>query len=83
MGRYSLEIHFVGELSDEAWEALSLTHSSPRSVSSDFARYFAQEIGLLASVGYITTLIDNTTYSKLWRVTPRGLVALQHREPKE
>ena len=46
---------------------------APRTVQSDFARTWAQEVGSLASRGLITTKEARTTYGRLWRITPPGL----------
>lgn len=49
-------------------------------VSSNFAREYAAEIGLLASLGWISTVNwDGKTYSRIWRLTHNGHIALSTR----
>lgn len=52
--------------------------TEPRSVSSDFARYEAQQLAALASKGFITTRVPGktNTYGRMWRVTVAGLAHL-------
>lgn len=54
-------------------------HRQPRSVSSDFARAYSQEIGALASQGLITTRLANRNafYGRLWRLTSNGVSHLE------
>lgn len=53
--------------------ALHNLYLAPRTVQSDFARSWAQEIGCLASKGYITTREGAYVFGRLWRVTPPGI----------
>ena len=45
----------------------------PYTTKSDFARMAANEIALAASEGFISTKVDETTYSNHWMVTHEGL----------
>lgn len=54
-------------------EALHALFLAPRTVQSDFARMWAQEIACLASQGHITTKEGQSTFGRLWRVTPPGI----------
>ena len=45
----------------------------PYTTKSDFARAAANEIALAASEGFISTKVDETTYSNHWMVTHDGL----------
>lgn len=45
----------------------------PYTTKSDFARAAANEIALAASEGFISTKVDDTTYSNMWMVTHEGL----------
>jgi hypothetical protein len=44
---------------------------------SNFAREFAQEVGALASMGFITTTDAPGVYGNTWRITGTGLEILQ------
>lgn len=58
---------------------LAELHRLNRSVASDFVRANVQEVALLASRGLITTRTPHTTetYGRIWRLTTKGLMALQ------
>jgi hypothetical protein len=45
---------------------------------SDFAREFADFVAMAASMGLITTRINNQVYGKQWQITSKGLYALEH-----
>jgi hypothetical protein len=45
----------------------------PYTTKSDFARAAANEIALAASEGFISTKVDEATYSNHWMVTHDGL----------
>lgn len=52
----------------------------PFTVASNFAREYAEEIALLSSIGWISTVTwDGQGFSRLWRLTGRGLTALNTR----
>ena len=59
------------------YETLYRTFTSPYSVSSDFARYRAQEIAALASMGLITTKVGRQEYGRTWRITEEGIETLR------
>jgi hypothetical protein len=50
---------------EEAW-------TSGFSIQSNFYRNNAAYVALAASEGYITTIINKTTFGSIWRVTPEG-----------
>ena len=51
------------------------------SIQSNLAREFATEIGLLASMGWVTTITHNgNAYGRVWRVTSRGLTAIDNKD---
>lgn len=52
---------------------LHTLYLAPRTVQSDYARTWAQEVAALASQGLITTKEAKATYGRLWRITPPGL----------
>jgi hypothetical protein len=71
---------YNGPVPPLAWLALAELWAEPYTVSSDFARKYAEEVALLASLGWISTIgWDERTYSRLWRLTGRGHVALVSR----
>lgn len=72
---------YTGPIGSREWEALSLVwHEGPWSTSSNFAREYAAEVALLASIGWISVVApDGRSYDRLWRVTARGFIALKGR----
>jgi hypothetical protein len=51
-------------------------------VSSDFARQYALEVALLASIGWISVVSpDGRSHDRCWRVTARGYMALKESTP--
>lgn len=68
---------YDGPVSASAWMTLAELWAEPFTVSSNFARERAEEIALLASLGWISTIAwDCHTYSRLWRMTAKGYLAL-------
>lgn len=63
-------------MDEKTLHALQTIYLAPRTVQSDFAREYAQQIGSLASQGCISTKEDRNTYGRLWRITPPGLQQL-------
>lgn len=68
-----------------SWGGLGLTHidtlrdlyaDGPRSVSCDFARYRATDLATLASLGYITNLVNGNP-TRQWRLTEAGYYVLE------
>ena len=49
----------------------------PFTTKSEFARYAANEIGLCASEGFITTKVNEQMYGNVWMVTQLGLEYLE------
>jgi hypothetical protein len=47
---------------------------------SDFARHYANEVAIAASLGLISTKIGKERFDKSWHVTRRGLSFLQEIE---
>lgn len=73
-------IGYTGPITEIAWAVLAKLWDEPFTVSSNFAREFASEIALLASIGWISTVTwDGCGFSRLWRLTGRGLTALNTR----
>lgn len=51
------------------------------SVSSNFAREYALEVALLASIGWISVVSpDGRAFDRCWRVTARGYMALKGKQ---
>jgi hypothetical protein len=53
-------------------DTLYALYLAPRTVQSDFARQWAEQLGALASQGLITTKEAKDTFGRLWRITPPG-----------
>lgn len=71
---------YTGPVTEHCWDVLAGLWSEPCTVQSNYAREFAEEIALLASVGWISTVTpDGQGYTRLWRLTGRGLTALNTR----
>lgn len=47
---------------------------------SDFARQFANEVAIAASLGLISTKIGSERFDKAWHITRKGLGFLQESE---
>lgn len=58
-------------------EVLQEAFKNPFKLQSDFAREFSQEVGALASMGFISTLEGPREYGRKWRVTGIGLDKLR------
>lgn len=56
---------------------LGRAYRSGFTVSSDFARQWAPDIGKAASLGLITTYIPSMGFTKTWRCTARGAEYLE------
>ena len=73
-------IGYTGPITERTWETLAALWAEPFTVSSNFARERAEEIALLASIGWVSTVTyDGQAFSRLWRLTGRGLTALTTR----
>lgn len=71
---------YTGPVGDRCWVALEMAWHEPWTCSSNFAREYAPEIALLASIGWISVVApDGRSFDKLWRVTARGYMALKGR----
>ena len=64
----------------ECQEVLQKIYERPQKIQSDFCRYRGWEIGVLASLGYITTRMTGGIYGRIWRVTSDGLKYLEELE---
>jgi hypothetical protein len=53
-------------------DTLYALYLAPRTVQSDFARQWAEQLAALASQSLITTKEAKDTYGRLWRITPVG-----------
>jgi hypothetical protein len=49
----------------------------PFTTKSDFARIAANEIGICASEGMISTQVSEGTYSNVWMITVEGLEQME------
>lgn len=56
----------------ETLNVLYALYLAPRTVQSDFARQWAEQLGALSSQGLITTKEAKDTFGRLWRITPPG-----------
>ena len=52
---------------------LAMARLKPFTTKSTMARDAATEIALCASEGFLTTKVNDTTFSNVWMVTARGL----------
>ena len=68
------------ETLQELYRVLNYCHRRPFLTKSRFARRFADTIGLCASEGFITTKINNETWSNKWCITDIGLDAMYQME---
>jgi hypothetical protein len=59
----------LNEVIRKAWMA-------PFSTKSNYAREHANEVAVAASLGFISTKIDNNTHTNKWLVTVEGLARL-------
>jgi hypothetical protein len=59
------------------YEVLWYAYLKTFSISSDYARYKAQEIAALASMGLISTRCGPRKYGRTWRVTEEGIETLR------
>ena len=60
----------IKEVLDYAWQG-------PFTTKSDFARSHADWIALCSSLDFITVMTSETTWSRNWMITEKGLVALE------
>jgi len=74
------EKHGQMSISDEEMAGLLSVFSvvqkarvQPFTTKSDFAREFANEVALCASEGFITTQVDDSSFTNIWMVTHEGL----------
>ena len=72
------------ELTEEDLEAFMRIHLvlekarvQPFTTKSDFARIAANEIGICASEGMISTQVSEGTYSNVWMITVEGLEQME------
>ena len=56
----------------ETLSVLYALYLAPRTVQSDFARQWAEQLGALSSQRLITTKEAKDTFGRLWRITPPG-----------
>tara|TARA_B100000768_G_C11213432_1_gene347071 strand:- start:196 stop:438 length:243 start_codon:yes stop_codon:yes gene_type:complete len=62
--------HKVKAVLDEAWQGNFTT-------KSEFSRREADWVGLAASLGYITVLASEESWTRYWMITEEGLAQLQ------
>ncbi|AAN67887.1 MULTISPECIES: hypothetical protein [Pseudomonas] len=61
-------------------EVLYEAFKSPFKIQSDFARFEAQAVASLASLGLLSTLEGHGQYGRKWRVTGTGLDLLREND---
>lgn len=61
------------DVTDSLGEVLQRAWIAPFSTKSDFARQYANEVALAASVGLISVEVLPETYGTNWLITPNGL----------
>lgn len=72
---------YHGPLPPHIWLVATQAHEQGISVQSNFARAFAHEVALAASLGWITTVDPNgQAYGRIWRITVAGLTALNNKD---
>lgn len=59
-------------MDQQTLNTLYALYLAPRTVQSDFARQWAEQLAALASQGLITTKEGKELYGRLWRITPPG-----------
>jgi hypothetical protein len=64
-------------------DVLTVAWTSPFSTKSNFAREFADEIAMAASLGWITSQGADRRFGRCWYVTPEGLAILKQLEWQE
>ena len=71
---------YTGLLPIAVWEVLEQASRGGFTTSSNFARAYAAEVALAASIGWISILIGTTNYAPSWHITTAGATALVHKE---
>lgn len=72
---------YSGPYPVEALGVLEAATEGPIALQSDFARQAAPWVAFCASLGFLTTITSNGRgFTRTWRITPSGLVALNHKE---
>ena len=64
-------------------ELLDKTRRRPLKVKSDYARKYADIVGMAASLNLLTTRIGKSTYTGTWFITTTGLTWLNEKELDE
>ena len=57
---------------------LAAIYKSPLKLQSNYARYRAGSIGMLASLGFISTVEGPGQYGNKWRITGTGVELLKN-----
>lgn len=55
---------------------LTRCYEEPPKTKSDFARYYASELAMSASLGLITTFVPAKGFTHHWHITTKGLKEL-------
>lgn len=72
---------YIGPLPEGIWDILQNIWVAPLGISGDRSRHYALEIGLLASMGWISTVSpDGRTFGRTWHITAAGVTALENKE---
>lgn len=65
-------------LNDDLFKVMTKAFKSHFTIQSDFSRFYAAEVGALASMGLISTQEAAGEFGRVWRVTGVGLETLLH-----
>lgn len=64
-------------------DVLRKAWTEPFYIKGDFARLYAQEVAIAASLGLITTRLSEEHHGRQWFVTRKGLESIQHEDPED
>lgn len=72
---------YNGPLPPDLWLVVTVAWEHGIAVSANFARQYAPEVALAASLGWISTVsLDGTEALRHWNVTQEGVTALNNKE---
>lgn len=72
-------VHGSGSGSPKLTDVLFMAWKNPFTTKSDYARCWADLVGMAASDGFITTRLATGLYGNKWMVTARGLRYMEMR----
>ncbi len=77
--RHRVSRGYLGAHPDELWVVIEMAWQDGVAVSSNFARHYAAEVALAASLGWISTVtLDGLGFTRTWNITAEGVSAYQH-----